>query len=361
MRSILDELTQELKDIETLLKSLTPVSEALASHGSPVVQQYITIRRRFDYASFIVALYASFEKFSENLVASFVRLATQRTPYMDLPKKMKEKHESKSAEMLHRGRLGQGRHLGVTPLDVVKNLFECMSGANPYKLNETALITHDLNLRQNELNDLFRSIGIDDVVAKARQCDALRAWYRSQNNMADDEAIELPATSVEGALEELVERRNEVAHRGGSPDNLLGIEEMDALLKFIGGLSESIYAVATTEYLRQKYYGEKDSFSIKRIGRPLKDGHVVIAEGPDYRIFVGQAAFSMSEIGVARWGRINNLQIDGNDISELSASSGVKSIGISTDFRNSKSSVLRVLQQEDDAIWPQLALQVTQS
>ena len=42
------------------------------------MRQYVMIRRRFDYAAFVVALYASFEKFIENLVAAYVYLETRR-------------------------------------------------------------------------------------------------------------------------------------------------------------------------------------------------------------------------------------------------------------------------------------------
>ena len=63
MRSTLDELVSELAELKALVESIEPVNRALGSHEDTVVQRYVSVRRRFDYAAFAVALYASFEKF----------------------------------------------------------------------------------------------------------------------------------------------------------------------------------------------------------------------------------------------------------------------------------------------------------
>jgi len=58
VRSTLDEFTKELGELETLVASITPVNEALAEHKNSLVRKYVSVRRRFDYAAFAVALYA---------------------------------------------------------------------------------------------------------------------------------------------------------------------------------------------------------------------------------------------------------------------------------------------------------------
>jgi hypothetical protein len=84
----LDELTTELTELTTLIESITPVNLALASHKGTVVQRYISIRKRFDYAAFVVALYASFEKFIEGLIATYAQLESRRLQYTELPQRL---------------------------------------------------------------------------------------------------------------------------------------------------------------------------------------------------------------------------------------------------------------------------------
>jgi hypothetical protein len=104
VRSTLDELITELAELKALVASIEPVNAALAGHKDTVVQQYVSIRRRFDYAAFAVALYASFEKFVENLITAYVRIEARRVDYAALPKKLTDKHLAGTAELLWRGR-----------------------------------------------------------------------------------------------------------------------------------------------------------------------------------------------------------------------------------------------------------------
>lgn len=162
-------------ELRALVESIAPVNAALADHQNSLVRQYVIIRRRFDDAAFTVALYASFEKFIESLVAAFARLESRRVKYTELPSKLVKKHLLRTAEMLSRGHLGEGRYIGLSELDVVKNLFECLSDAGPYSLNDAAIVAHDANLRVGEIDALFATIGIENVCERVRQTDALLA------------------------------------------------------------------------------------------------------------------------------------------------------------------------------------------
>jgi hypothetical protein len=104
----LNEFTRELDELGALVASIAPVNAALAEHKNSLVQKYVGIRRRFDYAAFAVALYASLEKFVESLIAEYARFESRRLPYADLPSPLVKKHLSKTAEMLSRGRIGEG-------------------------------------------------------------------------------------------------------------------------------------------------------------------------------------------------------------------------------------------------------------
>jgi hypothetical protein len=212
VRSTLEEFTRELDELEALVASITPVNEALAELKNSVVRKYVSVRRRFDYAAFAVALYASFEKFIEASIAEYAQFESRRLHYSELPQKLVKKHLLQTAEMLSRGRIGKGRYVGLTELEVVKNLFECLNGVRPYSLNKAAVIAHDVNLRVNEIDSLFAAVGIENVCDRVRRADPLLNWYRRTKDLDVEPPAGVPATLIEERIKDIVDRRNEIAH-----------------------------------------------------------------------------------------------------------------------------------------------------
>lgn len=357
MRSTLDELIAELMELKTLIKSIGPVNRALTDHKETVVRQYISIRRRFDYAAFAVALYASFEKFIEGLVAASAQLESRRLGYTELPQKLVKKHLTGTAEMLSRGRIGEGRYVGLTEIEVVKNLFECLNGARPYMLNKAAVVAHDSNLRIREINELFAIVGIEQMCTLVRRADALLEWYRDVNGLPSVPQDGVPAATVEERIKDLVERRNQIAHGRGTPDELPGVDEMDEAVEFIQAFSKSIFAMTVGQYLRDHHVGVQ--LVQRQDDGPYQCGRVVIIDSPAHRLFRNQPIFALEETFGARWGRIQSLQVDNADIEEMEANaSAPNGVGVGLDFKYPKGTdaKLIVLQTDDDVVWSPLEL-----
>lgn len=354
MRSTLDELEKELNELRALVASIVPVNSALAGHQDSLVRQYVMIRRRFDYAAFVVAIYASFEKFIENLVAGYVRLETRRVDYADLPSKLVKKHLSRTAEILSRGRIGEGRYAGLRELDVVKNLFECLNGVTPYELNEPAVVAHDLNLRGGEIDALFAAVGIEQVCDRARRADALLDWYCTANELASQPKEGVPGAVVEERLKDIVERRNQVAHRGGNPTDLLGVDAMNDALRFVEAFSKSVFAMAVGRYLQNHHVapGQQVRLQQRQKDGPYQRGTVVVVEKPAHRLFVGQPVFVIVDDTVARWGRIKSLTIDDAVVAAVEVGdTAVNGIGVGLDFKCPKGNELVALGVDDEVVW----------
>ena len=351
MRSTFDELAKELAELRALVASITPVNSALAGHHDSLVRQYLTIRRRFDYAAFVVALYASFEKFAENLVASYARLVALRSQYGALPTGLTRKHMTRSADILARGRLGEGRYVGVREIDVVKNLFDCLSGATPYALNNVAVVAHDLNLRYDELAKLFAAVGIDHVCDRARRADAMVSWFCASNGLAQPPLDGVPAATVQQRLDDLVERRNQVTHRGGSPVELLGTIEMTGLVDFVEALASSTFALTVAKYLRGRHVESGDAARLQLREGPYKDSTVVVVEKPEQRLYVGQPIFAFVETAGVRWGRILDLQVNGVSSTAIDKAATATDVGVAVDFKCTKGVELFVLDADDDVVW----------
>lgn len=361
MRSTLDEIIADLTELKALVASIDPVNAALLDHKDTIVRQYVSIRRRFDYAAFVVALYASFEKFIENLIIAYVRLEAGRINYAALPKKLTEKHLAGTADLLRRGRLGDGRYVGLSELGVVKNLFECLSGSNPYELNEAAVIAHDANLRAGEIDALFGAVGIEQIYDRACRADAVVNWYRTTQGLDTPPQDGVKRAVLEERLKDIVERRNQVAHRGGNPMNLLGGADMREAVAFIECLAMSIYGLVVGRYLEAHH-----AASPGRVELALRDGDgpyngrtVVVIDKPDQRLFVGQPVFVVIDTTGARWGRIKSLRIDDADVQELAANANAPSgVGVGLDFSFPKraDAKLVALAADDDVVWSPLSV-----
>lgn len=361
MRSTLDQLIAEMVELKTLVASVEPVNLALAGHPDAVVQRYVSVRRRFDYAAFAVALYASFENFVESLVASYIRLESRRVGYKHLPRKLTNKHLSGTAELLWRRRLGEGRYVGMSELGVVKNLFDCLSGITPYTLNEAVVIAHDANLRAGEIDSVFGAVGIEGICDRACCADAILTWYCSAQGLDRPPQGGVKRTVIEERLKDIVERRNQVAHRGGNPDNLLGVKAMNDAIAFIESLSTSLFGLVVGRYLADRH-GASAQLAQRQGEGPYRNGTIVIVEIPTQRLFVGQPVFVIARSTEARWGRIQSLKIDGGDVPEVKPDAiAPLGIGVELDFRCPKDATLTALSAEDDVVWsPMSTLDKTQ-
>ncbi len=346
MRSTLDELASEIGELRSLVASISP----LAGHQDSVVRRYLAVRRRFDYAAFMVALYASYEKFLENLVGGYAGLIARRAQYSALPRKLAKKHLTKSAEMLTRERLGEGRYVGVQEVDVVKNLYDCLTGNMPYSLNHLAVVAHDRNLWYDEINRLFNSVGIEQICDIVRRVDAILEWHTKVNVLTEPLQGGVPAVTIRTRLNDVVERRNQVAHRGGNPQELLGPVEMVSGLDFIEALCRSIFSVVVAKYLRDNHVASGAALALRRREGPFQSGHIVVVDPPARSLRVGQPVFVVDVPG-ARWGRILTLKSNDKSVLAVNQEDAVAGVGIELDFKFPKNSILYALEVDDDAVW----------
>lgn len=361
MRSTLDELITELGQLKALVASIKPVNTALAGHNDPLVQQYVSIRRRFDYAAFAIALYASLEKFVENLVEAYARLETRRVEYAKLPEGLTKKHLAGSAELLsRRHQLGEGRYVGLNELGVVKNLFECLSGIRHYALNEKAVSAHDRNLRAEEIDRVFAAVGIDNICDRLCHADEIKSWFGTAQGLDTQPQHSVNRTVIERRLKDIVDRRNEVAHHGGVPKNFLGAEEMIEAVAFIQSLATSIFGLVVGRYFEAHHAASPGRVQLMLLAgtRPLKDGKVVCIHKPAQRLFVGQPVFVIVESTGARWGRIQSLRVEDADVPELATNANApKGVGVGLDFKfpNNAKAKLVALPTDDDVVWSPLS------
>lgn len=354
MRSTLDELKQELDELKDFVGSIAHVNEALAAHVELAVRRHAAIRRRFDNAAFVVALYASFEKYVEGLAAALANLESTRLSYANLPQKLVTKHMQRSADLLARGRLGEGRHAGITAASVVSNLYNCLNAITPYALNAAAVVWHDTNLRPKEVDEMFMPLGIEQMCTHIRRGDALIQWHMGVQGLTASPQEGVPETVIEERLNDVVARRNRVAHIGGNPEELFGVDDMNEAIGFIGALSTDIFSMVVGYYLEARHgEGSAATKLVQMAGDgPYANGTVVVVSAPSISISVGQPIFVRKASGAARWGRVQSLRLDDANFQTISAGTPApQGIGVGLDFACSANACLILPPVEDDLVW----------
>lgn len=351
MRTSLDAFLEELKELGTFVDSVSSVYSTLSKYGDASIKASLTLRRRLDYSSFIIALYTGLERFVEDLAWSFASLESSKNRYSQLHESLKDKHLRQSAELLIRGHLGEGRYEGLTNEGIVGNLFECLQDRETYNLNRHAVIFHESNIRSDVIQGIFKAVGIDSINSLACQADPLIDWFSNKTGYESGPDSSLSRV-LDLRLKDLVDRRNQLVHAGNSSLEAFDADLMKENLLFLEAYGRSIFNVVGGFYLL-RYYVKKalsKDFGLPKEG-PFKEGSVVVVENPRCKIFLGQPVFGVRENRVIRWGKILGIRVDDKPVGSIEADSMASTVGLEVNFKLSKNIQLYGIEKKDEAVW----------
>ncbi|MEO8381700.1 MAG: MAE_28990/MAE_18760 family HEPN-like nuclease [Acidobacteriota bacterium] len=349
MLATLEGFLAQLSELRTFVRALPDTYAAMAKEENRDIHSAISIRRRLDYSAVVVVLYASFERFVEDFVWSRAEIDVLRKSYDQLPDALRDKHLHDSAELLVRRRLGKGRYETLTNEEVVRNLHLCMSKAEPYRMTKAAVIKHDNNLREEVVVGLFAAIGIADLDKEVRNSSTMVAWFRAVEG--SETATTVPPGTVERRIKDLIDRRNEVAHGGGSISESLSSGEMMERIEFFEAYARSLFQVVGGEYIAT-YHKDGVGHDLGAfMGGPFKGGLVVVIAKPSVRLDVGQPVFASTGKRVHHWGRIQELRVDSVSVDAVDAGTSTDSVGLRLSFRVRKSDRLFVIADRDALVW----------
>lgn len=184
-----------------------------------VYQEFIRVfRMPVAYNAVIISIYGCFESFVDKICSSYIEMMEEYiTNYEQLPERLREKHIRKSGEFLNNA--GRFRNYELKEIDVVSNLYKCMTNELTYELNKELLLSHGGNLKIDRLFELLREMGIENC--KEKFLNNIHFVQRITDKYELDEAsakqfiIEKnkeEENKLFEELDELVEQRNKVAH-----------------------------------------------------------------------------------------------------------------------------------------------------
>lgn len=225
-------IEEELLKADTLDVSPERVRELLLSFRKSI-EPFVV--RQSQYAMEVVLLYSAFERLIEGLLSGAVSAINELVPsYNEVPSRIQDSHRRKTIDAL-RDDVWLGRN-GDPDLaaKLIEGLASCESRASNYRLNSQAYGRHGANFRRTLIDDLFRDVGVDNFLSMTAQTMEFQAYLSAavrERGLLDSEF---------GAVDDLAERRNEIAH--GGPSELLTRNQVSEYIAFFNAFSRSAYA-----------------------------------------------------------------------------------------------------------------------
>lgn len=179
---------------------------------------------------------ATFEEFIRQCAREYARIVVSRSKNReDLPIKLAATAWRRSMESLARVRIDVDKSSRDTLLLAVKSRFAVVHAFINGDLSQNIyddLIHNENNMRSNELNSMFKVAGLKDVcTALSRQEPLLTFFQEVEPSVAHGKFVT--------ALEDLMERRNNIAH-ALNPGSFSGSDQILKDLDMLSAVAKSL-------------------------------------------------------------------------------------------------------------------------
>lgn len=154
----------------------------------------------------VLLLTAALEQLvSDVIIAYAANLPNVYANYSDLPDGVRSANERLTGEALS---ASSNRFADYDLRRFVDNLSTCNSGNLPYMLNGEALALNNRNLTTGVLRDLISRVGVGNIWDLMGSTEVLKKWSGSESAGAAQSRAQVQ-------LKELIDTRNQIAHRVG--------------------------------------------------------------------------------------------------------------------------------------------------
>lgn len=291
-------------------------------------------KKIFDYKLSILILYGAFENYIESIISQYIlKLNVAVDSFSNLPKPIQSRHTELSAKLISLICAGYSKYEQIDNADVVKHLYSCYATPQNYQLNVAAFTQHSSNLRIGTIRELFAGIGISAIDMSISNNPEFIEYLKkvnpefyiisqSQNNaLYQEKCFQL--------LDDLVERRNDIAHGvDDADDNILSTDVLLEYADYITALSNAIYSIVLEAYAKTSVFSQgKNTLCL---GKPIKvfDNCIVCFNNKYNQVSVGDTIVGVNTLEKVRVGHIKSLQIDKKSAecisSEVSVDFGAK-------------------------------------
>lgn len=244
---LVEEFQKELTQIKEYIKHIQQVNNlnGIDIPNEPVFQEFKTHfvsferdKKTFEYKAIVISLYGLLEKYIELWIKEYLRNLSTLVAYDNLSESIRDKHFELSMKLI--SIIMEGRYAKYSKLrkeDIFKKLNNCIENSKSYELNLDAFTMQTGNLMHNRIEEMFKAIDI--IISKdlIRNTELVTLIGLSLDKIQNTESKVLF-----GEINELVDRRNTIAH-GGKIDDLLELSALEPYTEFLEKYCIAIFSV----------------------------------------------------------------------------------------------------------------------
>lgn len=332
MELTVEEYCGKIQEVRDYIKKLRDTSTCLENVKNDaavtIFKEYMSLpqKRSYDYSLIIITLYGILEAFNEQIACAYLsRLSTQITEYSKLPEDIQKNHVGLSLRFIN----SNSKKYGIIDQGaVVSNLNSCLNQKDgAYTLNLNAFRQHTANFREEIIREFFNQIGCQNIDKEICLDEDLTAYIR-QSDGGDDTETEIPQSKYFEIVEDLVERRNVIAH-GSEVDEILSINILDEYAQYLSFLLKAIYRSLLKEFFNIVISDKK----MGNLGTAIKvyNNCIVCINSNHKLIRKGDTLIAKNIKGHLKWGKIQSIQIEKENVNEIKEDQSIN-IGMKVDF-----------------------------
>lgn len=291
------------------------------------LKKNIVVKKQFDYRSLIVSIYGVLEQYLDSLIVEYVENVNQlAVSTNEIPDEILKHHLNLSFELIEKVRHSSYRGRDTVE-SIVEGLHSCNLNNQSFRLNSSAYANRKANYRPDIITQMFSRIGISDILHSVIK---LPEFQEDVDAIFPDLNVSTQDTkTVFRLLDDLAERRNDVAH--GNSSDVLSIELIKETLQLIEASIRAIHKVTNRALL--PIYQKKAVFTsppiavydhsivcIEIFGCVVESGDMLVAFTADQNLRSYRSCI------------IDELQVNGKSIARVDAISSTAKVGIKVQF-----------------------------
>jgi hypothetical protein len=260
----LENFTREVNQIREYLKHIQYVNDVAAYSVLETDNEQIrkllntlkehdrsfrTDKRIFEYKASIISLYGLLEKYVELWIKEYLDSLSNVVPeYNKIDQKIRDNHFELSLKLINTITTREtAKYQHLTKEEVLKKLNDCIVNPSKYQINTDAFVLLSGNLKHNKIVELFNKLNLDlnDELLKNEE-------LKNEIGLNQNTISRIEKDILYNKINDLVERRNQIAHGSEEVDDILSISELEPYIQFLEKYCQAIFQTLFEQVIKNE-------------------------------------------------------------------------------------------------------------
>lgn len=321
-QALLNDFKKEINEISEYFRHTEYISNVITLNNCeelPPLQQlqehhikFRTSRKKFEYKASIISLYGLLERYIEIWVHEYLgSLCRLVDDYSRLDKKIRDNHFDLSLKLIAIITSRENaKYQHLSKERIINRLHSCIYNSSSYSINPEAFTISSGNLKHKRIVSLFETINIS-LNSELKNNKRLKEYFQVERQISN--IANLPTENLFNTIDDLVERRNQIAH-GSDISDILDISALEPYLQFLEKYCQAIFETLDKEAIKQE-----SIHKFKKIDRVIKviDNSILACEIENKAIKVGDRLIIETVDSDFYKTSILNIQVDNQSYPEI--------------------------------------------